>query len=91
MPFVPATQSASAALSQLLERHEAIAIAVDEHGGVDGVVTLEDLTETLLGVEIVDESDRVVDLRRAALEHRDRRLERLRRVREQQSSPPAEG
>ncbi len=46
---------------------------------------LEDLTETLIGAEIVDESDRVVDLRQAALKYRDRRLERLRRLREQAS------
>jgi magnesium and cobalt exporter, CNNM family len=76
--FLPATIKASAALTQLLERREALAVVVDEHGGIDGVITLEDLTETVLGAEIVDESDRVVDLRQAALEHRDRRLEHLR-------------
>ena len=85
--FVPATLPASATLSQLIERREAIAVVVDEHGGMDGVVTLEDLTETLLGVEIVDESDRVVDLRQAALEYRDRRLERLRQRRASPEQP----
>jgi len=83
--FLPAGIKASAALSQMLERREALAVAVDEHGGIDGVVTLEDLTETVLGAEIVDESDRVVDLRQAALEYRDRRLERLRRRHEELS------
>ena len=38
-------------------------MAIDEHGGVSGLVTLEDLIETILGVEIVDESDSVPDLR----------------------------
>ncbi|HSB62472.1 MAG TPA: hemolysin family protein [Vicinamibacteria bacterium] len=80
--FVPATLPASAALTQCLERREPLAVAVEEHGGVAGVVTLEDLTETVLGAEIVDELDRVVDLRKSALDHRDRRLERLRRRRE---------
>jgi CBS domain containing-hemolysin-like protein len=51
-------------------------MVADEHGGLVGLVTLEDLTETLLGAEIVDESDRVVDLRQAALELRERRLDR---------------
>ena len=50
-------------------------------GGVAGLVTLEDLTETMLGTEIVDEFDRTVDLRQKALELRDRRLERLRQRR----------
>jgi CBS domain containing-hemolysin-like protein len=84
--FIPATLPAGTALTQLLERREALALVVEEHGNLAGVVTLEDLTETLLGAEIVDESDRVVDLRQAALEYRDRRLERLRRKREEASA-----
>lgn len=54
--FVPA----SVALSQLLEefqnRRVHAGIVVDEHGGTDGVVTLEDILEELVG-EIVDETD----------------------------------
>jgi CBS domain containing-hemolysin-like protein len=84
--FVPGFIRAGAALGQLLERREALAIVVDEHGAIEGVITLEDLTETLIGAEIVDESDRVVDLRQAALVYRDRRLARLR---ERRASRPA--
>lgn len=76
--FIPGLIKAGAALAQLLDRREALAIVVDEYGTIEGVITLEDLTETLIGAEIVDESDRVVDLRHAALEYRDRRLARLR-------------
>jgi len=79
--FIPGFIRAGAALSQLLDQREALAIVVDEHGAIEGVITLEDLTETLIGAEIVDESDRVVDLRKAALEYRDRRLARLRQRR----------
>ncbi len=76
--FIPGFLRAGVALRQLLDRREALAVVVDEHGSIEGVITLEDLTETLIGAEIVDESDRVVDLRKAALEYRDRRLARLR-------------
>jgi CBS domain containing-hemolysin-like protein len=84
--FIPGIIRARAALAQLLERREALAIVVDEYGTIEGVITLEDLTETLIGAEIVDESDRVVDLRQAALEYRDRRLARLQ---ERRASHPA--
>lgn len=48
--------------SQLLSNREHIAIAVDEFGGVAGVVTMEDVVETLLGLEIVDETDDAEDM-----------------------------
>ncbi len=79
---VPELATVGAALRQIVERREQIAMVTDEHGGIAGLVTLEDLTETMLGVEIVDESDTHVDLRQAAARLRDRRLERLRKRRQ---------
>lgn len=54
-------------LSQLLERmldqRDHILLVVDDYGGMEGVVTLEDVVETLIGIEIVDEADKDIDMR----------------------------
>ena len=50
----------------LVAKREHIALVVDEFGSVSGLVTMEDVIETLLGLEIMDESDHVADLQQLA-------------------------
>jgi CBS domain containing-hemolysin-like protein len=64
--FVPGTIRLSHLLDLFLSSREHIAVVIDEFGGTAGLVTLEDLVETLLDLEIVDEIDAVEDLRAAA-------------------------
>ncbi len=52
----------------LLDARAHIAVVTDRFGGVEGIVTLEDVLETLLGLEIVDENDETVDMQSLARE-----------------------
>lgn len=61
----------------LLDNHLHMALVLDEFGGLAGLVTLEDVIETLLGLEIVDEGDETVDLRRLARQKWEERRRRL--------------
>ena len=60
------SDSVSTILDQFVKRRQQIFIVEDEFGTTPGLISLEDAIETLLGVEIVDEHDSVVDMRKLA-------------------------
>lgn len=53
---------------KMLDKREHISVIIDEYGGLRGLVTMEDIIETMTGVEIVDEDDVAVDMQALAKE-----------------------
>ncbi|MBW1817360.1 MAG: HlyC/CorC family transporter [Deltaproteobacteria bacterium] len=66
IPLVPENTPLPDLFERFMRERAHVALAVNEYGGTEGLVTMEDLVETLLGLEIVDESDTVADMREFA-------------------------
>ncbi len=63
--------------SELMEKRQHIALVVGQYGGMSGILTMEDVLETLLGLEIVDETDRTEDMQKLARRLWDNRAKKL--------------
>ena len=77
---VPNSIGLFAVWEKLLEEKEHIAVIVDEYGGLDGIVTMEDIIETMLGLEITDETDTIVDMQKYARERWKERQEKYKMI-----------
>ena len=75
---VPNLQPLTVLWERLLEKKAHIALVVDEYGGFEGIVSLEDVLETILGLEIMDERDVAPDLQEFARERWNTRLAKYR-------------
>jgi CBS domain containing-hemolysin-like protein len=76
--------------NRFLSSREHIALVIDEFGGTAGLVTMEDVIETLIGIEIVDESDHTTDMQSLARRVWERRARRVGLVVESRSSDDQE-
>lgn len=66
IPVFPETAKIPYIWQRLLENKEHISVITDEYGCMRGIVTMEDVIETMLGVEIVDECDTIEDMQAMA-------------------------
>lgn len=77
---IPETNTIARALDEFIARQQHIFLAFDEHGGTAGILTLEDCIESLLGIEITDESDIAADLRQLAQQRYSQQMALLEQV-----------
>ncbi|MDE7397177.1 MAG: CNNM domain-containing protein [Muribaculum sp.] len=87
-PILSFTEDASVSniWEMMVKKKEHISIIVDNYGALRGIVTLEDVIETMLGVEIIDELDTATDMQDVAMKKAQRMQHRPRRIRQQPQS-----
>lgn len=73
--FVSESTDLDRILDTFLEKRQHLFVVIDEFGGLAGILTLEDVLEEILGVEIVDELDQVEDMRELARRRRQQTLQ----------------
>ena len=80
MAVVPNVQPLTVLWEKLLSEKAHIALIVDEYGGFEGIVTLEDIIETIMGIEIMDDRDVVADMQQYARERWKERVEKYKHL-----------
>ena len=75
--FIPDNAALDDALEQFLKQRQHLFLVVDEYGQIDGLITMEDVMENIIGAEIIDEGDKVIDLRELAKQRRDKRIQNI--------------
>jgi CBS domain containing-hemolysin-like protein len=82
---IPEGMTVDTVLNEFTTRQQHMFLVFDEYGGTAGIITMEDAVESLIGVEITDESDLVADLRELAQQRYKRQQELLGIISEQKT------
>ena len=80
LPYFNEDKSISDIWDSMLKQKSQIALIIDEYGCFQGILTMEDIIETVFGFEIVDESDEVTDMQQYARERWQQRQKRFKRL-----------
>ena len=75
--FVNETDTLDEVLERFIGSNKHMSMVVDEYGAITGLVTMEDIFESLIGEEIVDEVDKNVDMRQLAMQIKEQRITKL--------------
>ena len=75
--YVPNSMDLPDLFNNLMEKREHVAVVVGDFGGFNGLVTMEDVIETLLGMEIMDELDNIEDMQLLARKNWEKRASRI--------------
>ena len=77
LPFFNEDTSISDIFDAMLKQKSQIALVIDEYGCFQGIITLEDIIETIFGFEIIDENDVITDMQQYARERWQKRQKRI--------------
>lgn len=80
LPYFNEETSIPEIWDQLIEHKEQISIVIDDYGAFQGIISLEDVIETVFGLEITDENDQFTDMQQYARERWQQRQKRFKRI-----------
>ncbi len=90
LPSFDENKSLGEIFDAMLKQKSQIALVIDEYGCFQGILTLEDIIETIFGLEIIDESDDVIDMQQYARERWQQRQKKYKRVELKQTEQAAQ-